>query len=172
MDVREKTVGLNYEAEYHRLLEKLVDIVCDAMEADGCIGHCNHPPCFAVERVVNALIANGVTVQDNMEISDELLERLRKAPVTVMTEEPTVEPVQEWISVKDRLPNVDTNKSGYERKGVIVCVDGCSKKSVYRVYERACNRGKTVYRWKYPWDTISDENITHWCELPQPPKGE
>ena len=80
--------------------------------------------------------------------------------------------VHEWISVTERLPNVDTNKSGYERKGVIVCVDGCSKKSVYRVYERACNRGKTVYRWKYPWDTISNENITHWCEMPEPPKGE
>ena len=43
--------------------EKLVDIVCDAMESDGCIGHCNHSPCFEVERVVNALIDNGVTVQ-------------------------------------------------------------------------------------------------------------
>lgn len=44
--------------------EKLVEIVCGAMEVDGCIGHCNHPPCFAVERVVTALIANGVTVQE------------------------------------------------------------------------------------------------------------
>ena len=44
--------------------EKLADIVCDAMETDGCIGHCNHAPCFPVERVVNALIANGVTVQE------------------------------------------------------------------------------------------------------------
>ena len=44
--------------------EKLVDIVCDAMESDGCIGHCNHSPCFEVERVVNALIDNGVTVQE------------------------------------------------------------------------------------------------------------
>ena len=43
--------------------EKLTNIVCEAME-DGCIGHCNHPPCFQVERVVNALIANGVTVQE------------------------------------------------------------------------------------------------------------
>ena len=79
--------------------------------------------------------------------------------------------VQEWISVKDRLPNVNTNKSGYESKGVIVLIEGRTK-SEYRIYERACNRGKTVYRWKYPWDRISDENITHWCELPQPPKGE
>lgn len=42
--------------------EKLVEIVCDAMERDGCIGHCNNSPCFEVERVVNTLIANGVTV--------------------------------------------------------------------------------------------------------------
>ena len=41
--------------------EKLTNIVCEAME-DGCIGHCNHPPCFQVERVVNALIANSMTV--------------------------------------------------------------------------------------------------------------
>ena len=44
--------------------EKLVEIVCDAMESDGCVGHCNHSPCFEVERVVNALIANGVTVHE------------------------------------------------------------------------------------------------------------
>ena len=44
--------------------EKLVEIVCDAMERDGCIGHCNNSPCFEVEQVVNALIANGVTVQE------------------------------------------------------------------------------------------------------------
>ena len=43
--------------------EKLTNIVCEAME-DGCIGHCNYPPCFRVECVVNALIANGVTVQE------------------------------------------------------------------------------------------------------------
>ena len=79
--------------------------------------------------------------------------------------------VQEWISVNDRLPDVNTNKSGYESKGVIVLIEG-RKKSAYRIYERACNRGKIVYRWKYPWDRISYEHITHWCELPQPPKGE
>ena len=44
--------------------EKLVEIVCDAMEIYGCIGYCNHSPCFEVERVVNALIDNGVTVQE------------------------------------------------------------------------------------------------------------
>lgn len=79
--------------------------------------------------------------------------------------------VQEWIPLKDMLPNVHTNKSGYERKGVIVLIEGMEK-SAYRIYERACNKGKIVYRWKYPWGKISDENITYWCEMPEPPKGE
>ena len=54
--------------------KKLVKIVCDAMESDGCIGHCNYPPCFEVERVVNALIDNGVTVQEWVSVKDRLPE--------------------------------------------------------------------------------------------------
>lgn len=53
--------------------EKLVKIVCEAME-DECIGHCNHPPCFHVERVVNALLENGVTVQEWVPVKDRLPE--------------------------------------------------------------------------------------------------
>ena len=52
--------------------KKLVEIVCDVMESDGCIGHCNHSPCFEVERVVNALIDNGVTVQEWVSVDDRL----------------------------------------------------------------------------------------------------
>ena len=54
--------------------EKLVEIVCDALESDGCIGHCNYSPCFEVERVVNALIDNGVTVQEWISVTDRLPE--------------------------------------------------------------------------------------------------
>ena len=54
--------------------EKLIEIVCDAMESDGCICHCNHSPCFEVERVVNALIAHGVTVQEWISVDDRLPE--------------------------------------------------------------------------------------------------
>ena len=44
--------------------EKLVDIVCDATQINGCIHSCNHPPCAMVRGIVDALIENGVTVQE------------------------------------------------------------------------------------------------------------
>ena len=57
-----------------------------------------------VEYVADHLISNGVTVQENVEISDELLKQLKNAPITICKEEPSIELVQEWISVNDRLP--------------------------------------------------------------------
>ena len=43
---------------------KLVDIVCDATQINGGIHSCNHPPCAMVRGIVDALIENGVTVQE------------------------------------------------------------------------------------------------------------
>ena len=100
--------------------EKLVEIVCDAMERDGCIGHCNHSPCFEVERVVNALIANGVTVQ-------------------------------EWVSVKDRLPEPKENAICLNRHGDMMI-------GTY-----------TEWGWMFP---CYFEVPTHWMPLPHPLKGE
>ena len=78
----------------------------------------------------------------------------------------------EWISVEDRLPNVNTKKIDYEEMGVLVCINSKGfKRSSYRIYERCTVRGKTVYRWRFPFGRISDENITHWMPLPEPPKG-
>lgn len=49
-------------------------------------------------RLVDKLISHGVTVRDNAEISDELLEQLRNAHLTVLHEEPTIEVVHgRWI---------------------------------------------------------------------------
>jgi hypothetical protein len=70
-----------------------------------------------------------------------------------------------WIPVSERLP--ETN--GYH-VWVIACIDG--KRSGVRMFERRTVRGKMVERFKYPWETISNENITHWMPLPEPPKGE
>ena len=56
-----------------------------------------------VEYVADYLIRNSVTVQENVEISDELLKQLKNAPITICKEEPLIELVQEWISINDRL---------------------------------------------------------------------
>ena len=107
--------------------EKLVEIVCDAMESDGCIGHCNNSPCFEVERVVNALIANGVTVQ-------------------------------EWISVKDRLPEEKVNCIVHYKHAY------CDNDDYWAIgfcfYDGEKFRIDLLYK------------VTHWMPLPQPPKGE
>lgn len=44
--------------------EKLVDIVCDPAQINGCIHRCNHKPCAIVSDIVDALIDHGVTVQE------------------------------------------------------------------------------------------------------------
>ena len=44
--------------------EKLVEIVCNAIQEVDCIAHCNHPPCYKVHHVVDELISHGVTVRE------------------------------------------------------------------------------------------------------------
>lgn len=78
--------------------EKLVKLIFDSL--------CRHidKSCKLAENIADDLISNGVTVQENVEISDELLKQLKNAPITICKEEPSIELVQEWISVNDRLP--------------------------------------------------------------------
>ena len=118
--------------------EKLVDIVCDAAQINGCIHSCNHPPCKMVSVIVDALMQNGVTVQ-------------------------------EWISVKDRLP--EGNKPGEISENVIVrTTDG----EVTTGWLDALGSDK----W---WLVIGTDDshtcwglgyVTHWMPLPVAPKEE
>ena len=80
--------------------EKLVELL-DDMQRSG-TGYFGN----AIEnkKIADYLIAHGVTVQENVGISDELLKQLKNAPITICKEEPSIEVVQEWISVNDRLP--------------------------------------------------------------------
>ena len=67
--------------------------------------------------------------------------------------------VQEWISVKDRLPEAD--------KYVLVITDSGSVKTA------RCNfyKNGTEVCWATN-DGLGERAITHWMPLPQPPKGE
>lgn len=128
--------------------EKLVEIIQNSV--GGCARHW-------AEVIADGLIAHGVTVRDNAEITDELLKQLRNAPPMVLHEEPTIEVVQEWISVKDRLPENDTRVLVYLN---IEKLDAYT----YTIFDTdRMLDGKWIR-----WNTY----ITHWMPLPQPPKGE
>ena len=118
--------------------------------------------------VADHLISNGVTVQDKTEISDKLLEQLRNTPVMAMTEEPTVEFVKEWISVKDRLPD---NKENDWVLAQVVEDNGFMHIPKVMEYRQQKN---DWFEETYGW--LSEHNgafiVTHWMPLPQPPKGE
>lgn len=62
---------------------------------------------------------------------------------------------QEWISVKDRLPEESGEYLAYCGEYDGVCI-------IY--YERLKTKGKWRTKWK--------GETTHWMPLPQPPKGE
>ena len=109
-----------------------------------------------IEAVADYLLDSGVTVQENMEISDELLKQLKNAPITNWKEEPSIEVVQEWISVDDRLP-----ENGKE--GVLIALRWGEVDIGW------CEDG----RWRSEFvNGYEDGEVTHWMPIPQPPKGE
>lgn len=73
----------------------------------------------------------------------------------------------EWISVKDRLPELPFD--GWNSRVVICCEKDGHVSPMY--YERVAVRGKSITRWRYIWNRIYDRGaITHWMPLPEPPE--
>lgn len=68
-----------------------------------------------------------------------------------------VERVQDWISVKDRLP---------EKEGRYLCVKQIGKSGA--VYVQVMNGDS----YGFSLEHIYHDDVTHWMPLPQPPKGE
>ena len=82
--------------------------------------------------------------------------------------------VQEWISVKDKLPEIVSTHKRYRstiKKSIrvlCVCVQKSGKTMVKEGYCEWYNEYPEP-RWQIP-GTIDE--VTHWQYLPQPPKGE
>ena len=83
--------------------------------------------------------------------------------------------VQEWISVKDRLPEEDGKYIVFEQSG------GRTNTSILRFAKdaRKVDRYDFKGRWKNAWYEYDSEwghytvnSVTHWQPMPQPPKGE
>ena len=66
--------------------------------------------------------------------------------------------VQEWISVRDKLPEDDSDVLAYSRNG-----EEC------RIYP--ANYAKGVW-FDCIFTTPATDTTTHWMPLPEPPKGE
>lgn len=76
----------------------------------------------------------------------------------------------DWISVKDRLPDVDTCPGKFYERVHVIAYNG--EYVLPAIYERTNWPGKKLqYRWKYCWGrTYDDPPITHWIPLPTAPK--
>ena len=96
-------------------------------------------------------------VYDDWYSNDDIAEKLIDNVVTV----------QEWISVKDRLPEMPTDKiaEGYVQMQVLVWCDKGRQCAWFQVDT------KTFYDQPGLFGTEVD-GVTHWMPLPQPPKGE
>ena len=70
----------------------------------------------------------------------------------------------EWISVKDRLPKKD---------GEYFCYTKLHYISVY-YYGKIDDESdrKCFYFFDSEYGDVEANNVTHWMELPEPPKGE
>lgn len=77
--------------------------------------------------------------------------------------------MNEWISVEDRLPEVDCSAVNYGRKfqKSIRVLCACKQKSgKVMVKEGYCEVYKDTAYWKIPG---SIDSVTHWMPLPPPP---
>lgn len=82
-----------------------------------------------------------------------------------------VAPRAEWISVEDRLPDIDPygkGRYGGARSVRVLCA--CKQRSgrtfAKEGYYEPCGNGKVF--WRIPG---SVDSVTHWMPLPEPPKG-
>ena len=148
--------------------EKLVELIFDSL--------CRHidKSCKLAENIADDLISNGVTVRENVEISDELLKQLKNAPITICKEEPSIELVQEWISVDDRLPEIP---EGWVESPEPVLYMMKNTKTIYAGYygEGGVWRDKYFRQYADSRNGVDADDVLCWMyqhDLPKPPKGE
>ena len=95
-------------------------------------------------------------------MEDDFKKAIKKMPKGIIAD---VEPVQEWVSVKDRLPDlISCNVGTAYSEAVIAWTSG--RKAMIAVWDGI--------DWIAPFDYWEawGEEITHWMPIPDPPKGE
>ena len=125
--------------------EKLVEMICRFCSG---LDVSDITPPYGYENLADFMISNGVTVQEDCK---ECAEATQNCIVKLQEQIAEFRSAQEWIPVKDRLPDWRDGKVlVFTKYGFSIC-------------ERTVNN-----RWRGQHANW----ITHWAYLPQPPKGE
>lgn len=124
--------------------EKLMDIVCESIATDNCIAHCNHPHCGMVQTIVQNLIANGITIQKWIPVTERLPEKDGK-----------------YLLFEQR-------KQGAYIDTIYFAKDA---RKIDR-YDFKDNWKNVWYDYDNEWGYYTVDTFTHWMPLPEPPKEE
>ena len=121
------------------------------------------------EQIAEWIEQVGLSEDDTASRARDLRWKVIEGFINVVKTQPTLTPPNDWISVKDKLPELPNDD--YCWVMVLACKK-TSKKSMPMFYERSIVRKQRVERWKYYWDRIATEDDIpdFWMPLPQPPK--
>ena len=113
------------------------------------------PNNMAMMQLVDYLISNGVTVQEDCK---DCAEATQNCIVKLQEQIAELRSAQEWVSVKDRLP---------EESGIYIVTanDGHAQRVSFVQWQKK-NRMWNLTGARSYW------RVTHWQPMPQPPKGE
>ena len=124
--------------------EKLIELVSQVQYLGG-----------LEEKIADHLIANGVTLAEQLASSSKQLAS------------------SEWIPVTERLPEKDGEYltcCSYDKWSQISILyfakDGCD------IWGGGFYGEENVFYYDYDGVYVSQDNVTHWMPLPEPPKGE
>lgn len=130
--------------------EKLVELICRFCSGLA-VSDITQP--YGYENLADFMISNGVTVQEDCK---ECAEATQNCIVKLQEQIAELRSAQEWVSVKDRLPE----ESGMY---IVTANDGHAQRVSFVQWQKK-NRMWNLTAARSYW------RVTHWMPLPEPPE--
>ena len=80
--------------------------------------------------------------------------------------------VQKWIPVTERLPEKDGDYIVYKKRGLYEVLGFAKDGRKIHKYDFARDWKNVWYSYDSEYGYCTTDSVTHWMELPEPPKGE
>ena len=126
-----------------------------------------------VSSVIKGLQAENTILAENNTALDEQRTDFAKKICKQDLEIKRLKEQSRWIPVSERLPVFEYYGKRYWAYTQIKYPNGKIDKRIQLLYrEQAIVRGKTVERWKTPWNSMVHDEVLAWMPLkvPEPPK--